>query len=327
MFDHILVPLDGSILAECVLPHVLAFAQTFCSKVTILNVLDRESAYGSMNVVNPLDWAIRKAIAETYQQGVSDRLSKAGLQISSAITEGRAAEAIINYAHEHKVDLIALSTHGLSGLSGWNISSIVQKVIYRAYTSLLIIPAYQQVQMDLAGFRYQKVFVGLDGSRRAEWVLPEALELAAFHHALLLLAHVISKPEIPSYMPLIEEETELLNRIIERNYRYAEIYLQDLCSRLSTDIVNIKAYQLISENPIEALRELAEQERVDLVVLNAHGHSGCYKRLYGSVTLSFITYGATPLLILQDLYRGMINPTQAEMAAFTKPKRVISRMS
>jgi len=98
MFNHILVPLDGSILAECVLPHILAFAQTFYSKVTLLNVLDRESAYGSKNVINPLDWVIHKAINETYVQSVSDRLSKAGLQISTAITEGRAADGIINYA-------------------------------------------------------------------------------------------------------------------------------------------------------------------------------------------------------------------------------------
>jgi nucleotide-binding universal stress UspA family protein len=322
MFDHILVPLDGSILAECVLPHILAFAQTFCSRVTILNVLDRETACGSMNVVNPLDWVIHKAVAETYLRNISDRLGKAGLQISTVITEGRAADSIINYAHEHKVDLIALSSHGLSGLSSWNISSVVQKVIYRAYTSLLIIPAYQQVPMDLAGFHYQQVFVGLDGSRLAEWVLPEALDLVVFHHASLLLAHVISKPEIPAYMPLFQEETELLNRIIERNYRHAEIYLKDLCSRLSSNIGNIKTYPVISENPIEALQELVEQERVDLVILNAHGHSGCGKRLYGSVTLSFITYGTTPMLILQDLYPGFIRPGRAEVVTLAKPNRV-----
>jgi nucleotide-binding universal stress UspA family protein len=322
MFDHILVPLDGSALAECVLPHVLAFAQTFCSKVTILNVLDRVTAYGTRNIVNPLEWAIHKAVAETYLEGLTDRLSQAGLQVTTAIMEGRAAESIINYAHEHKIDLIALSTHGLSGLSGWNVSSVVQKVINRAYISLLIVPAYQQAQMNLAGFHYQKVFVGLDGSRLAEWVLPEALELAAFHHASLLLAHVISKPEIPPYMPLFQEEAELLNRIIERNYEYAEIYLQDLCSRLSSVMDNIKTHQVISENPIEGLRELAEQEKADLVILNAHGHSGCTKRLYGSMTLSFITYGTTPLLILQDLYPGLINPTQAEKATFVKLNRV-----
>jgi nucleotide-binding universal stress UspA family protein len=321
MFDHILVPLDGSILAECVLPHVLAFAQTFCSRVTILNVLERETVYGTRNVVNPLDWALHKAVVETYLQDVSDRLSQAGMQITTTTTEGRAADGIINYAHEHKVDLIALSSHGLSGLSNWNISSVVRKVIYRAYTSLLIIPAYQQVNMDLADFHYRKVFVGLDGSRLAEWVLAAALNLATFQRASLLLAHVISKPETPEYMPLFQEEIELLNQMMERKYRCAEIYLQDLCARLSASMDKIKTFLAISENPTEALHELAEQEKADLVVLNAHGHSSCYKRLYGSVTLSFITYGVIPMLILQDLYPGLIRPTRAEMVTFTKPNR------
>jgi len=320
MFDHILVPLDGSLLAECTLPHIVAFALTSSAKVTLLHVLDRELTYGSMKVVDPLDWVIRKTEAEVYLQGICDRLRKEGLQSSAAIIVGRAADGIINYAHDNKVDLLALSSHGLSGLSGWNISSVVQKVLYRANISLLIIPAYRQIQMDLTSFHYQKVFVGLDGSKRAEWVLPEALKLITFHHASLLLAHVVHKPEMPSYLSLNEEVIDLLNLINERNRLYAEIYLKELYSRLPADLYNIKTYLVISENPIDALRELAEQESADLLILSAHGGSGGYKRLYGSVTLSFITYGTTPMLILQDLNPGIIKLTQAEKASIECPQ-------
>jgi nucleotide-binding universal stress UspA family protein len=320
MFDHILVPLDGSLLAECTLPHIVAFAMTSHAKVTLLHVLDRERAYGSMKVADPLDWATRKTEAEVYLQGVSERLRKAGLQISTAIIEGRAADGIINYSHDHKVDLIALSSRGQDGLSGWNISSVVQKVLHRSYISLLIIPAYQQAQMDLTSFHYQKVFVGLDGSKLAEWVLSEAVKLIAFHHASLLLAHVVPSPEMPSYLPHIEEVIDLFNLIKERNRLYAEIYLKDLCSRLPADLYNIKTYLVISENQIDTLRELAEQERADLVILSAHGGSGSYKRVYGSVTLSFIAYGTTPMLILQDLSPGIIKPTRDEIATIERPQ-------
>ena len=319
MLKHILVPLDGSLLAECVLPHIVAFAKTFLAKVTLLHVMPCEQANDSVKVVDPLDWVIRKSKAEAYQQSVSDRLRKAGVETSTAIIEGRPAESIINYAHEHKIDLIALSSHGCSGLSGWNISSVVQKVLYRAYTSLLIIPAYRQVQMDWAGFHYHKVFVGLDGSRRAEWVLPEALQLIASHQASLLLAHVIFRLEVPSYLLANEEEIDLINRINERNRQYAEVYLSDLCTRLSAELYDIKAKLVIKQNQIEALHELTEQENADLVILSAHGSSGGFKRLYGSVTLSFITYGAIPMLILQDLYPGIIKPVQAELAAIEQP--------
>jgi nucleotide-binding universal stress UspA family protein len=319
MFEHILVPLDGSLLAECVLPHIVAFAKTFLAKVTLLHVMPCEQANGSMKVVDPLDWVIRKSKAETYQQSVSDRLRKTGMETSTAIIEGRPAENIINYAHEHKVDLIALSSHGCSGLSGWNISSVVQKVLYRAYTSMLIIPAYRKVQTDWAGFHYHKVFIGLDGSRRAEWILPEALQLIAFHHASLLLTHVITRLEVPSCLLINEEEIDLINRINERNRQYAEIYLKDLCTRLSAELYDIKANLVIRENQIDALHELTEQENADLVILSAHGSSGGSKRLYGSMTLSFITYGATPMLILQDLHPGIIRPIRAELASIEQP--------
>jgi len=319
MFDHILVPLDGSLLAECTLPHIVAIARTSSARVTLLHVLDQELTYGSLKITDPFDWAIRKSEAEIYLQGISERLTKAGLQISTAIIDGRAADSIINYAHDHNVDLIALSSHGQSGLSGWNISSVVQKVLYRAYTSLIIIPAYRQIQMDLANFHYQKVFVGLDGSLRAEWVLAEALKLIAFHHASLLLAHVVSRQEMPYYLPVDEEVIDLLNLINERNRLYAEIYLKDLCSRLPEDLYNIKTYLLISENQIDTLRDLAEQESADLVILSAHGGSGGYKRVYGNVAQSFIDYGTIPMLILQDLYPGIIKPSRAEIAAIERP--------
>jgi nucleotide-binding universal stress UspA family protein len=320
MFNNLLVPLDGSHLAECVLPHIVAFAQISSAKVTLLHVLDWEPTFGALKVTNPLDWIIRKTEAENYLQEIRDRLQKAGLDVSIAVIEGRAAEGIIHYAGDQKVDLIVLSSHGLSGLSGWNISSVVQKVLSRSLASFLLVPAYRQVPIDLASFHYHQIFVGLDGSRRAEWVLPEALNLTAFHHAALLLAHGAPRQEIPAYTPFNEDDVDLLNLINERNRHYAEIYMKDLCSRLPEGLENLKTYIVVSDNPIDALRELAEREGADLVILSAHGGSGGYKRLYGSVTLSFINYGTIPLLILQDLKTGNIQPTPAELATLEKPQ-------
>jgi nucleotide-binding universal stress UspA family protein len=320
MFTHILVPLDGSLLAECVLPHIVAFAQISLARVTILHVLEGEPTRGPLKIVDPLDWVIRKAEVEVYQHSIQERLRAAGLETFTDIIEGRAADGIVNYASEHKVDLIALSSHGCSGLSCWNISSVVQKVLNRAHTSLLLVPAYRQIHLDQTGFHYKKVLVGLDGSRRAEWVIPEALNLIAFHHACLLLAHIVPRLGIPPYTPLYQDESDLLNRINDRNLHQAAIYLNDLCSLLPANLSDIRTALVVSENQIDALRELAEQENVDLVILNAHGSSGGFKRQYGSVTLSFINYGTHPMLILQDLHPGIIQPTQAEIATIVEPK-------
>jgi nucleotide-binding universal stress UspA family protein len=78
MFEHILVPLDGSQLAECVLPHVLTVAHGSGARVTLLNVLDQFANLNLIKVSDPLDCAIRKAQAEAYLHETSARLSKAG---------------------------------------------------------------------------------------------------------------------------------------------------------------------------------------------------------------------------------------------------------
>ena len=70
----------------------------------------------------------------------------------------------------------------------------------------------------------------------------------------------------------------------------------------------------VSDNAAATLHELVAQENIDLVVLSAHGYSGGTKWPYGSVALNFIVYGATPLLIVQDLSQDELESTQAEMA-------------
>jgi len=312
MFNHILLPLDGSQLAECVLPHILPIAQTSHTQVTLLNVLEQFSVSDSSQTLDVMNCAIRKVEAQTYLAEMADRLSKAGLNVDTALAEGKPAEQIIDYAHLHKVSLIVLSSHGRNGLSDWNISSVVQKVLLRAYSSLLIIPAYLQREMEFENFRYQRVFVALDGSLRAEWVLPTATEIAARHQASLTLATVVSRPEMPSHLPLSYEEVGMVNRVIERNRRYAEEYLERLCARLQKICGDIQTNVVVCDNPVDALHELVEQARADLVVLSAHGFSGGYKRPYGSVTLSFIAYGTKPLLILQDISQERRELTQVE---------------
>lgn len=90
MFDHVLVPLDGSPLAECVLPHTVAVAQAFGSQVTLLQVLERTHAASQTRPVDPLDWYISKAEAGACLDGVTARLRiyiTFGWRIQTASTE------------------------------------------------------------------------------------------------------------------------------------------------------------------------------------------------------------------------------------------------
>ncbi|HEX8991165.1 MAG TPA: universal stress protein, partial [Anaerolineales bacterium] len=228
------------------------------------------------------------------------------------ILEGPAAERIVEFSRTNDVPLIMLCSHGQSGLSGWNVSSIVQKIILRAHTSIMIVRAYQPACPDLTGLRYRRLLVPMDGSQRAEFILPAVATLARAQDAQIVLAHVIRRPEMPRQMPPTREDVELADRLVERNQAEAVRYLDDLRSHLPGET---QARVLVSEHVTAALHELVDQENIDLVLLSAHGHSGLTRWPYGSVVLSFIMFGTTPLLIMQDLPSDQIEPTPAEIAA------------
>ena len=88
--------------------------------------------------------------------------------------------------------------------------------------------------------------------------------------------------------------------------------MEQLRSRLS---VQVETRLEVSDDLATALHKIVERENVDLVVLSAHGYSGREKWAYGTTALSFIVFGTTPLLIMQDLPRSKIGQSDAEMAA------------
>ena len=312
MFEKILVPLDRSTLAECVLPHAVAIARAFQSQVTLLTVLERDTRPDRTYGVDPFEWRLRKLEAESYLRTQADRMEGAGLPLKKQTLEGEAAEQIIDFAANNAADLIILSSHGQSGLTGWNISSVVQKIVMRARTSIMIVRAYQNEAFDLAALRYRRLLVPMDGSHRAEWVWPLATTLAHAVGAEILLAHVVKPPEMPRRLPPTAEDTELSNRVTKRNREEAKQYIDELQSQ-SRMPASISGRVVVGDHVPATLHQLADEEGVDLVVLSAHGFSGGTRFLYGGVVLSFIIYGSTPVLIVQDVPVNEIQPNPAEV--------------
>jgi nucleotide-binding universal stress UspA family protein len=308
MFEHILVPLDGSALAECVLPHVIALATLRDARVTLLRVLE-EPDRGPFS--RPLDAHLDNVIARAYLGEVAGRLSGAGLLVETATSSGPAAAEIVAYAQQNEVDLIVMSSHGQGGLSGWNTGSVVQKVAARAYRSMMIVRAYAPASSEGGIVTYRCLLVPLDGSRRAECVLPMAVSLARAHDAELVLAHVVRKPEIPDRLWADEEELGLCEQLAACRQRRAERYLEEVRKHL---VVDAKVELEADADVPGALQSLAEARPFDLIMMSAHGYSGSPRRIYGNVTTSLIGYSSMPLLVVQDFEGGQLAPLQAELA-------------
>jgi len=315
VINHILVPLDGSTLAECVLPHVAAIAPVTNARVTLLHVMQPVQNGRGSSAVDPIEWHLQKQKLEKYLEQIVQQLNKSGiLGIEPVILEGNPANSVIDFAHNNNVDLIALSTHGQSGLSGWNVSGVVQKILLRSFKSTLLVRAYLAPSSGTTKVRYKRLFVGMDCSPRSEFILPFAIGLAQYHKSQLILESVIEKPQPINRLPPSDEDMELINRFVERNHQAARRYLQQLVTQFASKELKLKTHVSIGDNAIAVLHDLAEESNADLVMLVAHGYSGGKRWPYGSVTTSFIAYGNTSLLIMQDLPETEIHPTRAEMA-------------
>jgi nucleotide-binding universal stress UspA family protein len=317
MVNHILIPLDGSSLAERVLPHLFAIARPFNSNVTLLRVISGTDAKNSAHRIDPLDWQMREAEARSYLNKLTIRLSQAGLNVRNELVHGDPATLIVEFVRNQDVDLLLLSSHGRSGLTGWNISSVVQKTVIRVQKPTMIVRAYQTTQNGGDEAQYKKILIPLDGSSRAECVLPLATSLAEYHNAQVILTHVVHKPELPRRAPPSQEETMLAEQLVERNKREAHRYLEEMQERFS---IEMKTHLLVGIDIADTLHSVIEDEKPDLVVMSAHGYSGSTQRPYGSLALNFISYGTTPLLIIQDMPNNYsVLPTPAELASREHP--------
>jgi nucleotide-binding universal stress UspA family protein len=304
MFDPILVPLDGSQLAECVLPHIVAIARPFDAEITLLRILEKNQVGVAAQFFDLLNWQINKTKAALYLEMSQARLQTSGLQVETMVLEGLVAEGITEYAQNQGMKLIVLSSHGRHGLTQWGISSITQKIILSAQTSLLIVRAgrqYAQANEASENPLYQRILVPLDGSQRAENVLPIITQLSHFHKSQIHLVQVVQSPEMARQMPPAREDIDLSIQVVARNREEAGHYLEQLKSRSYLEGITVQTHLITSDNATVALHQLEEQEHIDMVTLSAHGYSGNHQWPYGSMVNNFIMYGKAPLLIVQDL--------------------------
>jgi nucleotide-binding universal stress UspA family protein len=146
MYQKILVPLDGSELSECSLEHVKAVASGCRVPETILlRVVEPLSAETVSALAQAGDSVLREAEldnqnkARKYLDKVKNRLMKDGLAVKAVVVDGRAADEILNYVKNNKIDLIVMASHGRSGISRWFFGSVAQKVLQHSTVPVLMV--------------------------------------------------------------------------------------------------------------------------------------------------------------------------------------------
>lgn len=300
MYRTLLVPLDGSRLAERALPLATALARASGARLVLVRAVWVDTLPGT----DPTAAQVRAvAEAEGYLQGVARRLAEEAVVAEVAVPYERPVEGILTEIALRQADLVVLSTHGRSGLGRVVYGSVAEAVLARSPVPVLLVRAGVPDGPLLVGERPGRVLVPLDGSALAEEALPHAVGLARLlNGSLVLLRVVVPTPVVAP--PLAPGGEILLGApvldadLVEQERAEAEDYLRDVAARLREQGVTVQT--IASVGPVATVvLETSRAVDASLIVLATHGRTGLERLLFGSVAAEVLRRAELPLLLVR----------------------------
>jgi nucleotide-binding universal stress UspA family protein len=300
MYTRIIVPLDGSEVAEGVLPYARCLARGLAIPVTLLQVIDPDiiSAFADPAQKRYFD---NIAAGMKMQSGAYLRelipSFPAPSRVDAAVKVGEPAETIVDFGTKDSGALIAMATHGRSGFRRWVMGSIADKVLRAASNHMLLVRPLDGATSASDEAPLKSLVVPLDGSDLAEAVLPHAVELARALEAevVLLRAHALPLTMYSGsedYVPNIEE----LNAQLRQE---AKDYLDE-----KVEVLKEKGLEKVSAVLLEGygaaeIVDFAKKTPANLVAMCTHGRSGVRRWVLGSVTERVVQNSGDPVLVIR----------------------------
>ncbi len=276
----VLVPLDGSPLAEAAMPYAEAVAAVTNAPLCLVGVVSPERKAPSvppavvpLEVRTPLEMAELAAI-EDYLEITATTLRAGGLMVATMLKVGVPAEQILAAAAEEDAGLVVMATHGRAGVGRLLEGSVADQVLRMSTRpTLLVRPADHARPHRTRTLR--QLLVPLDGSAVAETALTPAVRLASAETTLLLV-------RVESHD---SEEAAVA----------ARRYLGTVQRRLPQHVH--AATVVLVGAPADALLAFAQGEAVDLIVMSTHGRSGLGRLVLGSTTDQIVRSGMPVLVV------------------------------
>jgi nucleotide-binding universal stress UspA family protein len=351
MYKTILVPLDGSELAVGILPHVREIVRNTDARVILLRVtpeainpypavgvstysrvdttkhIPQESEWHARVLSDPIhraEWIENEVEeAQAYLDTVAANLAQVDLHVRTMTRSGAAAEAILDVANREHVDLIAMSTHGRTGIGRLLLGSIADQVVHHAKVPVFLLRAKRRVGEADAEIwtktTYKRILVPLDGSQMASTVLPHVQALARLTGAEVLLLQVVHAEQGRPYAGLIfytggpsissnisksdgAEGHTSSDTYRDRQTAYA---LETAQNKLDAAAAGLRAAGLRVETMIqvgdtaETILDVANSCDADVIAMATHGRSGVPRILLGSIAERVLHHAEKPLLLVR----------------------------
>ncbi len=296
MFDRIVVPVDGSELAETVFPYVRLFKRAFGSSVRLLQAIDVTAGLFSLEA---LSVARSRDVVDAAQKSAEQYLSAAKKQIVGAdqVTgHGAAVDVITEESGQDSAStLIAMSTHGRSGIGRWIIGSVTDKVVHAATNSMLVVRPAETAAPTEGEAVVTRIILPLDGSELSETAIPLGRELARRLDAGITLVRAVSTVQIAMAGEWPASYPDMLQEVEDE----ARDYLGNMEGQLLSQCVGTVDTQMVRGDAAAQIVDLARQHSNSLVVMTSRGRSGLGRSLLGSVADRVVCSSAAPVLLVR----------------------------
>ncbi len=310
----IVVPLDGSALAEQALPYARMLAPLLDATILLLRILpatEQELVHAEQSSVayygarmsehGVIDRPFSETLhlqAESYVDDQVHQLRAAGLPVQGEVQIGSPAELIVEIAHIHQAAMIVMASHGYSGLRRWALGSVTDRVVHTTTTPLFVVRGRANPPEELVQFK--RVLVPLDGSDLSQQALVPASELAARAGAELILLRAVNVPiEVyPVFPPMaqaVEQITDTLDYLNEEARKELGILAAELRQKglLVAPIVE-------NGHAAEVIVDEASAQEADLIIMATHGYGGLRRWALGSIADKVLHASNLPLLLIRS---------------------------
>jgi nucleotide-binding universal stress UspA family protein len=298
-FRTILVPLDGSPLAEQALPLARRLAERAGSKLRLALVHQIPAAPldpGAAKLFTSIELSTRKS-ERSYLRSLQAKLRQEGVRLASAVTlSGPVGPALAQYVQELGIDLVVMATHGRGGMRRAWLGSVADYLVRHLQVPVLLVRPGEdgRAQAPVAGAN--QILVPLDGSPLAEDVLGPAADLARLWGAELTLLRVVH--------PVVLFSDEMLGwpapydaELTASLRNQAEDAIRDIAERLRSEGLRATGVAVVGWGAADAILQAARPEQVAAIAIATHGRGGLQRLTLGSVADKLIRAAEVPVLV------------------------------
>jgi len=289
-FQKVLVPLDGSTLAERAIPYARAVVARNGGEVVLFTVATITAA--EMHPEQPL-----MPFIKSYLDNAVKGLVAEGIKASAASAQGAVAEQIIEFAERNEIDLIVQSTHGYSGVRRWALGSVAHKVLHGTCIPVLLVKSKAP---EISRVELKRILLPLDGSAFSEIPIPYVEKLTERSAAEVVLVRVSQHPfDIPYTGPVDERSwPEHWHKMMKEMEQEALEYLTKTEAGFQNKDIKASLHAP-SGRAAERIVEVARDENIDLIVMSTHGRSGVSRWVHGSVASRIAEESLQPVLLVR----------------------------